>query len=162
MPPERGWVPYSSQESDDGHYHPVAFASWELKGRGAQVSFLQGRVLGPQMAVMEQFREYLQYQPFTVQTDNNPLTYILTTPNLDALGHHWVAALAGYNMKLEYLKGADNKIADTLSRLPPEKLDEHTVAELLDHACNSHKPWAETANMNVIEEGEHVDQEVIV
>ena len=65
-------------------------------------------------------------------------------------------------MKLEYLKGADNKIADTLSRLPPEKLDEHAVAELLDYARNSYKPRAETANMNVIEEGERVDQEVIV
>ena len=104
----------------------------------------------------------LQYQPFTVRTDNNPLTYILTTPNLDALSHHWVTALAGYNMKLEYLKGADNKIADTLSRLPPEKLDEHAVAELLDYARNSYKPRAETANLNIIEEGERVDQEVIV
>ena len=110
----------------------------------------------------EQFREYLQYVPFTVRTDNNLLTYILMTPNLDALGHHWVAALAGYNMKLEYLKGADNKIADTLSRLPPEKLDEHAVAELLDYACNSYKPRAEMANMNIIEEGECMDQEVIV
>ena len=99
---------------------------------------------------------------FTVRMDNNPLTYILTTPNLDALGHRWVAALAGYNMKLEYLKGSDNKIAYTLSRLPPEKLDEDAVAELLDYARTSHKPRAETANMNVIKEGEHVDQEVIV
>ena len=65
-------------------------------------------------------------------------------------------------MKLEYLKGLDNKIADTLSRLSPEKLDEHAVAELLDYARNSHKPRAETANRNVIEEGEHVDQEVII
>ena len=71
-------------------------------------------------AMTEQFREYLQYQPFTVRTDNNPFTYILTTPNLDALGHRWVVALAGYNMKLEYLKGMDNKIADILSRLPLE------------------------------------------
>ena len=66
------------------------------------------------------------------------MTYILTTPNLDALGHRWDAALARYNMKLEYLKGSDNKIADTLSRLPPENLDEEAVAELLDHACTSH------------------------
>ena len=65
-------------------------------------------------------------------------------------------------MKLEYLKGADNKIADTLSRLPPEKLDEYAVAELLDYAHNSYKPRAETANMNIIEEGERIDQEVIV
>ena len=56
-------------------------------------------------------------------------------------------------MKLEYLKGADNKIADTLSRLPPEKLDEHAVAKLLDYARNSYKPRAKMANMNIIEEG---------
>ena len=86
--------------------------------------------------------------------DNNLLTYILMTPNLDALGHHWVAALAGYNMKLEYLKGSDKKIADTLSQLPLEKLDEEAVAELLYYARTSHKPRAETANMNVIEESE--------
>ena len=150
------------QESDDGHYHLVAFASRELKGGEPKYHSSKLEFLALKWAVTEQFREYLQYQPFTVRTDNNPLTYILTTPNLDALGHHWVAALAGYNMKLEYLKGADNKIVDTLSRLPPEKLDEHAVAELLDYARNSYKPRAETANMNIIEEGEQVDQEVIV
>ena len=84
------------------------------------------------------------------------------TPNLDALGHHWVAALARYNMKLEYLKGSDNKIADTLSWLPLEKLDEEAVAELLDYTQTSHKPRAETANINVIEKGKYADQEVIV
>ena len=113
-------------------------------------------------AVTEQFCEYLQYQPFTVHTDNNLLTYILTTPNLDALGHHWVAALASYNMKLEYLKGSDNKVADALSRVSTQKLDEETITELLNYARNGSTPWAEMANIHVIEEGERVDQEVIV
>ena len=93
----------------------MAFASRELKGGEPKYHFSKLEFLALKWAVTEQFREYLQYQPFTVWTDNNPLTYILTTPNLDALGHCWVAALAGYNMKLEYLKGSDNKIADTLS-----------------------------------------------
>ena len=142
------------QESDDGQYHPVAFASRELKGGEPKYHSSKLEFLALKWAVMEQFRKYLQYQPFTVRTDNNPLTYILTTPNLDALGHRWVAALAGYNMKLEYLKGSDNKNADTLSRLPLEKLNEEAVAELLDYAHTSHKPRAETANINVIEESE--------
>ena len=73
-----------------------------------------------------------------------------------------MAALAGYNMKLEYLKGSDNKIADTLSQLPPEKLNEEAIAELLDYTRMSHKPRAKTANLNVIEESERTDQEVIV
>ena len=36
-------------------------------------------------AVTEHFKEYLPFQPFLVRTDNNPLTYIMTTPNLDPL-----------------------------------------------------------------------------
>ena len=54
---------------------------------------------------MEHFKEYLLYQPFLVRTDNNPLTYIMSTPNLDATGHCWVSALAKYNFWLEYQKG---------------------------------------------------------
>ena len=142
------------QESDDGHYHPIAFASRELKGGEPKYHSSKLEFLALKWAVTEQFCEYLQYQPFTVWTDNNPLTYILTTPNLDALGHHLVATLARYNMKLEYLKGSDNKIADTLSRLPPEKLNEEAIVELLNYACVSHKPQAETAYFNVIEESE--------
>ena len=149
------------QESDDGQYHPVAFASRELKGGEPKYHSSKLEFLALKWAVMEQFHEYLQYQPFTIWMDNNLLTYILMTPNLDALGHRWVVVLARYNMKLEYLKGSD-KIADTLSRLPPEKLDEEAVAELLDNTCTSHQPRAETANINVIEESERVDQQVIV
>ena len=82
-------------ESDYGQYHPVAFASRELKGGEPKYHSSKLEFLALKWAVMEQFREYLQYQPFTVWMDNNPLTYILMTPNLDALGHHWVAVLAG-------------------------------------------------------------------
>ena len=56
-------------------------------------------------AVTEHFKEYLLYQPFLVKTNNNPLTYIMSTPNLDATGHHWVSTLAKYNFWLEYQKG---------------------------------------------------------
>ena len=105
------------QESDDGQYHPVAFASRELKGGEPKYHSSKLEFLALKWAVTKQFHEYLQYQPFTVCTDNNPLTYILMTPNLDALGHCWVVALASFNMKLEYLKGSDNKVADALSQV---------------------------------------------
>ena len=150
------------QESDDGQYHPVAFASQELKGGEPKYHSSKLEFLALKWAITEQFHEYLQYQPFTVCTDNNPLTYILMMPNLDALGHCWVTALASYNMKLEYLKGSDNKVADALSRVSTQKLDEETVAELLNCTRNGGTPQAEMANIHVIEEGESVDQEVIV
>ena len=58
-------------------------------------------------AITEHFKEYLLYQPFLVKTDNNPLTYIMTTPNLDATGHWWVGALAKCNFQLDYQKGQE-------------------------------------------------------
>ena len=67
---------------------------------------------------MEHFKEYLAYAPFVVQTDNNPLTYVLMTPNLDATGHRWVGTLASFQFELEYQKGTDNGAEDALSRVP--------------------------------------------
>ena len=99
--------------------------------------------------------------PFTVVTDNNPLTYILTTPNLDALGHRWVAALAGYNITIKYLKGSDNKVADALSRIEA-RLDPDTVTELLNHVKAGAPARAEIDNIWIIEEEERTDQEVIL
>ena len=59
------------KESDDGHYHPVAFASRELKGGEPKFHSSKLEFLALKWAVTEQFREYLQYQPFTVWMDNN-------------------------------------------------------------------------------------------
>ena len=68
-------------------------------------------------AVTEHFKEYLPYQAFLVKTDNNPLTYIMMTPNVDATGHQWVRTLVRLNFKLEYQQGCDNTVADVLSQV---------------------------------------------
>ena len=70
-------------------------------------------------AIKEKFRDYLYYaSSFTVYTDNNAFTYILTTTKLNATGHRWVAELADYNFSIKYCPGRLNTDADTLSRLP--------------------------------------------
>ena len=149
-----------SQKQSDGKWHPVTFESCEVKRGEAKYHSSKLEFLALKWAVMEQFREYLQYRPFTVLTDNNPLTYILTTPNLDALGHWWVAALASYNMTIKYLKGSDNKVANALSRIET-RLDAETVMELLNQVKGD-APKAETEDIWIIEEDERVGQEVIL
>ena len=109
----------------------------------------------------DQFKEYLQYRPFTMRTDNNPLTYVMTTPNLDVIGHRWVTTMVGYNMTIEYLKGTDNKVADLMSRVP-EWLDPETVTILLNHARNSDIPQAEADDPRVMEEHQRIDEDVIL
>ena len=120
-----------SQKQDDGWYHPIAYASRGLKGGESSYHSSKLEFLALKWAVTDQFKEYLQYQPFLIRTDNNPLTYVMMTPNLDAIRHRWVAAMAGYNFKIEYVQGSNNKVADALSQVG-EHLDEDAVKELLD------------------------------
>ena len=90
-----------SQKQEDGQFHPVAYGSWILTAHEKNYHSTKLEFLALKWAIMEHFKEYLLYQHFLVKTDNNPLTYILTTPNLDATGHQWVGALAKFNFWLE-------------------------------------------------------------
>ena len=94
-----------SKKQTDGHYHPVAYGSWALTAHEKNYHSTKLEFLALKWAIKEHFKEYLLYQPFLVKTDNNHLTYIMTTPNLDATGHQWVGALAKFNFQLEYQKG---------------------------------------------------------
>lgn len=68
-------------------------------------------------AECEKFRDYLFYAPhFTVY--NNPLTYVMSTAKLNAVGHRWVGELADFHFETRYRPGKVNIDADTLSRLP--------------------------------------------
>ena len=97
-----------SQTQADGWYHPIAYGSREL-------ALDQTWVLALKWAVMEHLKEYLPYQSFVVQMDNNLPMYIMLTPNLDVMGHQWVSTLARFTFKLEYQKGHDNTVANICS-----------------------------------------------
>ena len=151
-----------SQKQEDGKYHPVAYASRSLKGSKSQYHSSKLEFLALKWAVVDQFREYLQYKPFHVKTDNNPLTYVITSPNLDATGHCWVVALAGFNMMIEYIKGSDNKVADCLSRVT-EHLDADSVWELIRHTkvCGT-LARADMDDPRLVQEDARIDDKIIV
>ena len=120
-----------SQKQADGWYHPITYASRVMNETEQRYHSNKQEFLTLKWAVTEQFHEYLlpygkNRNEFVVRTDNNPLTYIFSSANLDAAGQHWVAHLASYNFSLEYQKGKDNTMADFLSqmnkRLPKEEV----------------------------------------
>ena len=79
-------------------------------------------------AICEQFRDYLYYSPsFVVYTDNNPLTYVLSSAKLNATGLRWIGELADFNFTIRYRPGKTNVEADTLSR-HPEHMRQYMVS----------------------------------
>ena len=108
-----------SQKQDDGRWHPVAYGSRTLNKAEQNYHSTKSEFLALKWAATEHFAEYLvgTKVPFEVLTDNNPLTYIMTSQNLDATGHRWVNSLAQCRFTLKYQKGKNNVVADALSRL---------------------------------------------
>lgn len=103
------------QEYPEG-LRPVAFASRRVSATEQRYPVHQLEFLALKWAVVDKLHDYLYGAKFTVWTDNNPLTYVLTTAKLNATGHRWLAALATYEFDIKYRPGKTNIDADLLSR----------------------------------------------
>ena len=79
-------------------------------------------------AVTDKFRDYLYGSKFVVLTDNNPLTYVLSSARLDATGQRWVASLADFDFSIKYRCGKKNIDADSLSRIHQRVNDDSIVS----------------------------------
>ena len=151
-----------SQKQSDEHYHPVTFGSHFLTPSEKNYHSSKLDFLMLKWSITEHFKEYLAYLPFMVQTDKNRLTYVLMMPNLDATGHKWVGALASFQFKLEYQKGANNGAADVLSRIPISHSRE-TIQSLLGGVIVGAADWSEVrVSKELLEEHERLSQEARV
>ena len=87
----RGLGAVLSQKQADGRYHSIAYASHVINETEQRYHSNKQEFLALKWAVTEQFHEYLSpygknRNKFIVRTDNNPLTYIFSSANLDAAG----------------------------------------------------------------------------
>ena len=101
----------------------IAYGSRSVTGPEKNYAAHKLEFLALKWAVTTKFHDYLYGNKFTVLTDNNPLTYVMTKAQLDATGHRWLAALAAYDFSIIYRPGNQNGNADALSRM-----SEHAVA----------------------------------
>ena len=120
-------VLYQEQE---GQKRPIAFASRSLSAAESRYPAHKLEFLALKWAVTDKFKEYLYGSKFTAYTDNNPLTYILSSAKLDAIGQRWVAELANFDFSITYRAGKHNIDADALSRISQVKQDTSDVKSI--------------------------------
>ena len=114
-------------QQQDGANRVIAYASRSLKPAEKNYPAHKLEFLALKWAVSEKFHDYLYGTKFEVITDNNPLTYILTTAKLDATGQRWIAALSNYNFDIKYRSGKKNADADGLSRMKEEETEKNVI-----------------------------------
>lgn len=114
---------------------PIAFASKSLSQSQKNYPAHRLEFLAMKWAVTDKFSHWLKGHRFTVWTDNNPLTHIMTKPKLDCCEQRWVAKLAGYDFDIKYVPGPKNVVADACSRPPFVK--ERISRRLLQEPYNS-------------------------
>ena len=121
-------------QTQEGKERVIACASRGLKKSERNYTTHKLEFLALKWAILDKFSDNLCgcKEKFTVYTDNNPLTYILSTAKLDATGHRWLASLSVYNFDIKYRPGRCNTNADILSRLPQES-DESEEHNVIDH-----------------------------
>jgi hypothetical protein len=96
--------------------HPIAFVSKALGVKAQGLSTYEKECLAILMAI-DHWRHYLQTSTFTILTDQKSLVHLddqkLSTP----IQHKALTKLMGLSYHIVYKKGADNKVADALSRV---------------------------------------------
>ena len=105
-----GAVLYHKQ---DGKMRVIGYGSRSLTKAEKNYFLHSGKLefLALEWAICEHFRDYHYHaSDFIVYTDNNPLTYVLTTAKLNATGHRWVSELADFSFTVKYRPGHSTRM----------------------------------------------------
>ena len=105
------------QKDENEIDHPVCYYSKKFNPHQKNYSTIEKECLGLMLA-LQHFDFYISNSTFPIMvfTDHNPLTFLSkTTKNQRLL--RWSLFLQTYNLEIKHIKGKDNILADTLSRL---------------------------------------------
>ena len=103
------------QADDDGHLHPIAYASKTLNPAECRYSTTDREALAIPWA-LEHFNTYCEGHKYTALTDHAALRYMMNNKDKTPRMHRMVARLSPYEITLYYKPGSENHAADLLSR----------------------------------------------
>jgi len=107
---------------------PLAFLSKSLGPKWQHLSVYEKELLAVVHAV-QNWEQYLCSRPFVIFTDQKSLKWLLEQKISTPFQQFWLSKLMGFQYEIHYKKGAENTVADALSRVPG--------AEILSMAVSS-------------------------
>jgi hypothetical protein len=101
----------------DSVRQPIAYASRTLSAQECKASSTYELECLAVHFGTEKFRKYVKHQEFILETDNQALSWLLSHPRqLGKIGR-WVVKLSALKFQVRHIRGTQNIVADTLSRM---------------------------------------------
>jgi hypothetical protein len=97
--------------------HPIAFESHKL-GETERLLPIYDKEMISIMHGLAKFRQYLVGGCFVLKKDQNSLKHFLEHKDISERQQKWVSKVHAYDFDIEYVKGKNNVVADSLSRRP--------------------------------------------
>lgn len=100
---------------------PIQFFSRTLTDAQTRYPTIEKELLSI-VAAVEHFRHYLYGRKFVIYTDHKPLLYVMNNRKPNSRLFRWKLALLEYDFVIVHKAGAQNVVADALSRITIEEL----------------------------------------
>ena len=106
-----------SQLDSQGEENPITFCIKEVVSKREKLLSHRTGSSG-QVKGVQHFRTYLEGNPFTIQTDHNPLIHLNNVKDSHGRLARWALTHQPYNFTVKHRSGKANSNADGLSRDP--------------------------------------------
>ena len=132
-----GWSGVLTQEYPDEKgrvkHHPICYVSGQFRGSQLNWAALTKEAYAIYMSI-RRLVFYLSDADVTIKCDHLPLKKFLTKQTLNSKVNNWAVELEQFNLKLDWIMGSKNTLADTLSRLLDVCLEAKLEPELQDRS----------------------------
>ncbi|OMJ16744.1 Transposon Tf2-11 polyprotein, partial [Smittium culicis] len=125
------------QEDEKGDRKPCRFESYCFSARERRYSQIK-RELFAMMKIIKKLRMYLYGVHFLLETDCRPLIGLLNKPDLpNDAASRWIGYILQFDFEISHIKGAENCVADAISRYSFPENDTEVLrinTDLVDHS----------------------------
>lgn len=110
-------------QEKEGERRPVAYASRSLTDAEKKYSTYELEALAVLFGT-ERFKFYLEHREFSLETDNQALSWVLARPRKTGRIARWAVRLSAFKFSVRHIRGQENAVADALSRMFEEEASE--------------------------------------
>ena len=138
------------QRDDNGDLRPITFFSRVLNSAERNYSVVEREALAIVWGLQTNRCLILGYE-INIHTDHRPLVWILEKSHPNSRIARWQILVSEYNITTKYIPGKENVVADFLSRVRMNMIEEDKVLLVTNRVANvTNLPMNDTWNTRVI------------